>query len=828
MSPARPPVGAHSRLAGPGRRPEGAPGSSGEPPAPVSPAQLGVREFGDYSLVIDARSPHEYAEDHLPGAVNLPVVDDAQYAEVGIRHKVDKHAAYLIGVEYSLRNIADQIKPLISRYGTADRFLVYCLRGGKRSRLWADSLRTIGFEVDVLAGGWKRYRQWVRESLAALPPTLDYRVLAGPTGCGKTRLLSELARTGTISLRGFWARRIRRLLPAALTVLAVCAALTLFVLPAAVWEPTLRQITASAFYVTNWVLAADAVDYLAAENMPTLVQHYWSLAVEEQFYLIWPVLLLGAAILAGRIARMTGNGRLTPRGAIGILIGVIVAVSFAASLAYAVLSPAAGYFVTVTRAWELGIGGAIAWLRWGRPELAATPRRDAVNSLMSWTGIALILFSAVELVVGRVFPGWIAAVPVLGAGLVILGRSGSRFSVERLSSWRPIHWIGDNSYSIYLWHWPIIVAMPYVTREDVTLRWAPLVILLTAALAWATKVIIEDPVRFGPAWRSGRRSIALAAAGALALGSAQVGGLFFLDQRAQAIQATHTAFPSAERLADDIGKALTLTDWPEADLIPGRSAQVREWVEDDCLTVTDARLDDCAYGDVDSDRIIVIMGDSTALGWAAALRESVSTGYRLQLLTKAECPFADVDVRDWESTYGFADECRDHNDWALDQLERLDPAVVIVSNSPYTLTRLPGEVEDRVPLWRTALASSLADAAERVDTVKLFGISAPGRNPQECRYGSAAGIDECVADVDEQALELIAAERAAADRAGVEFVDTVWWFCSRDELKCPPVIDATLVKADGHHLSRTFAARLGKLVADAVLDEIQAQTPPVG
>jgi len=196
VSPARPPVGAHSRLAGPGRRPEGAPGSSGEPPAPVSPAQLGVREFGDYSLVIDARSPHEYAEDHLPGAVNLPVVDDAQYAEVGIRHKVDKHAAYLIGVEYSLRNIADQIKPLISRYGTADRFLVYCLRGGKRSRLWADSLRTIGFEVDVLAGGWKRYRQWVRESLAALPPTLDYRVLAGPTGCGKTRLLSELARQG--------------------------------------------------------------------------------------------------------------------------------------------------------------------------------------------------------------------------------------------------------------------------------------------------------------------------------------------------------------------------------------------------------------------------------------------------------------------------------------------------------------------------------------------------------------------------------------------------------------------------------------------------------
>lgn len=166
------------------------------PSGMVSPEQIGVREFADYSLVIDARSPREYTEDHLPGAVNLPVVDDAQYAEVGTRHKSDKHGAYLIGVEYSLRNIADQIKPLISRYGETDRFLVYCFRGGKRSRLWADNLRTIGFQVDVLAGGWKRYRQWVRESLEALPPRFTYRVLAGPTGCGKTRLLSALAAQG--------------------------------------------------------------------------------------------------------------------------------------------------------------------------------------------------------------------------------------------------------------------------------------------------------------------------------------------------------------------------------------------------------------------------------------------------------------------------------------------------------------------------------------------------------------------------------------------------------------------------------------------------------
>lgn len=162
----------------------------------VHPQQLGVQEFASYALVIDARSPHEFAEDHIPGAVNLPVVDDAEFAEVGIRHKIDQHGAYLVGVAYSLRNIADQIKPLISRYTPRDRFLVYCFRGGKRSRLWADNLRTIGFEVDVLAGGWKNYRRWVRASLDTLSRSFGYRVLCGPTGSGKTRLLHELRRQG--------------------------------------------------------------------------------------------------------------------------------------------------------------------------------------------------------------------------------------------------------------------------------------------------------------------------------------------------------------------------------------------------------------------------------------------------------------------------------------------------------------------------------------------------------------------------------------------------------------------------------------------------------
>lgn len=149
-----------------------------------------------HAMVIDARSPREFSEDHVPGAINLPVVDDDQYAEVGTLHKSDTHAAYLIGVEYSLVNIAKHIKEVIAKLKKADRILVYCFRGGKRSQLWADNLRTIGFEVDVLPGGWKNYRKWVRESLEVLPGRYALKVLSGPTGCGKTRLLHALRAVG--------------------------------------------------------------------------------------------------------------------------------------------------------------------------------------------------------------------------------------------------------------------------------------------------------------------------------------------------------------------------------------------------------------------------------------------------------------------------------------------------------------------------------------------------------------------------------------------------------------------------------------------------------
>lgn len=155
-----------------------------------------MQAFSAYDLIIDARSQREYEEDHIPGAVNMPVVNNEEYAEVGTLHRTDKVGAYRIGVRYSLLNIAKHIAEDLPMYSVQSRVLVYCFRGGKRSKLWTDALETIGYKVDKLKGGWKGYRRWVNDQLAHIPTLYRYNVLSGSTGCGKTRLLYALRDAG--------------------------------------------------------------------------------------------------------------------------------------------------------------------------------------------------------------------------------------------------------------------------------------------------------------------------------------------------------------------------------------------------------------------------------------------------------------------------------------------------------------------------------------------------------------------------------------------------------------------------------------------------------
>ena len=251
-------------------------------------------------------------------------------------------------------------------------------------------------------------------------------------------LLREIESSGSISLLRFYERRVRRLLPAAVFVLLVVALATPL-LPEVRWAETAVAIAASALYVENWHLAWLAVDYFGAEEPASPVQHYWSLSIEEQFYVVWPLVMIGVASFALHTAHDL-------RKCLFIALAGISAGSLAASIALTDATPETAYFITHTRIWELGLGGLLAFA----PPLAWSRRG---NELARAAGIAAILIACFAFSPGTAFPGFAAILPTAGAALMILaGPANGGWSTERLLALRPMQYLGDTSYSIYLWH----------------------------------------------------------------------------------------------------------------------------------------------------------------------------------------------------------------------------------------------------------------------------------------------------------------------------------------------------------------------------------------
>src|ERR1700733_5019746 len=296
-------------------------------------------------------------------------------------------------------------------------------------------------------------------------------------------------KTGRLSLTEFWGRRARRVIPAAALVLAVTWGLSYWVLPSSELANTAQQIRASALYYQNWQLASDAVSYLQQHAEATPVQHFWSLSVEEQFYLVWPLLFLVALLIARRAGDAAHRAALAHRIVYTLTAGVVAA-SFAYSVHDSSADPAQAYFLTTTRMWELGAGGLLALLS------APLAERIGRHGWLGWAGLAMLAASQFVLNGLTPYPGWIALLPVGGTlALRAGGSSTARWSSWRLTSAPPMTFVGGISYSLYLWHWPLIVCWTAWRGASPGVLAGLFLILTSVILAWLTKITVEDRVR---------------------------------------------------------------------------------------------------------------------------------------------------------------------------------------------------------------------------------------------------------------------------------------------------------------------------------------------
>jgi len=604
-------------------------------------------------------------------------------------------------------------------------------------------------------------------------------------------LLKEIERTGTVSLVGFYAKRAKRLLPAAALVLIATVVGAYFVLPVTRWQETAGDIFAAAVYVINWRLAFRSVDYLAEDSEPSPVQHYWSLSVEEQYYIVWPALLVVALWLL--------RGRVRPRRLVWGVLLLIGLPSFAWSVYQTPVEQGPAYFSTATRMWQLAVGGGIALLG---NSLERVPRALSVGA--GWLGLAAVLATALLITPQVQWPGYIAMLPTLGtAAMIVSGYSRSPHAVGGVLGNPLFVHIGALSYSLYLWHWPVmgLAEVRYGEPDNLDRLW---LLALSYALALGTYKLVENPIRHSRQMHANPRyaisaGLNFTMLGALASAALMIAFLHEATGNADGRIALGAAVLKGKTRDNPAGAPVDRVEWMTPE--PAMAAKDLPQYYQDCYTrLSDIEPKECYYGDPAGRITIALVGDSKIGQWFPAMvRLGEKNRWRILLLNKGACGFHSAMLHVKGRDYV---ECYQWNRLVLERLLEIKPDYVITSQVR-SRSGMPGSKRnDLVPAlieWWTQLEEA------GIEVIALADNPHPKMNVYECVAKNPENLTRCTFPR-RRGSGTPALKLAAKKMGNVDFIDLSNAICPTK--RCAPVIGNVLVYRQGSHLTRTYVETL--------------------
>jgi peptidoglycan/LPS O-acetylase OafA/YrhL len=636
-------------------------------------------------------------------------------------------------------------------------------------------------------------------------------------------LVKELRTRGSVSLSGFYSRRAARILPAATVAIAGVIVMTLVFLPMTRWAAVGRDALSSSLYFINWSLAGSSVDYLARDQAASPLQHFWSLAVEEQFYLIWPLLLIAVALVSRRWGR---------RGAaLGVAFFLLSVPSLLWSVYMTSTDPGPAYFVTTTRIWELAVGAGLAMVTARELKVGESGR-----AIVGWLGLVAVVASAVLYDLSTPFPGYAALLPTLGTAAVIWAGASSSWGPGALLSQRPAVWVGTISYSLYLWHWPFLVVAEAMFGE-LTLAGGLVVVTASLIPAWLSYRFVETPVlRWSKGVRSKTRPLQLGVLTSLASVTAAL--LLLVAIPAAAPTSYLGLGPSVVNAAPDTEApprgAQLLFDNPRADLavdtfkeiVPSPLEAVNDLPPGVCLQSFESpEARGClATEGAEGGIRVALVGDSHAAMFAPGLAAAVAElGGSLVTYTKGACPLSATPVVLDGSEYV---SCTEWVENVTAKLIETPPDVVYIGSAQYkTFQFRNGSFAENVSPVARGMAAAWSILVEAgIPVVSIRDAPAPGIDIPECVIQNTERLTRC-SFPRAGALPAVTSEVLATEGlAGSRVLDLTDAICPTNT--CPAVIDGILVYRDNNHLTATYSATLSRHFAASLSEVVEVQPEP--